>query len=98
MESWCIEYHYAYWASISSLLLYCKGLLSKEWRRANGLKPSQFSRLYDPERYEYTENGSKNRTGGFYRLGIDNKSVPIFRNVHAGECCLVSLLDLRIFE
>ena len=24
-----------------------------------GLKPSQFSRLYDPDRYEYTENGSK---------------------------------------
>ena len=61
-----------------------------------GLKPSQFSRLYDLDRYEYTENGSKNRTGGFYQLGIDNKSVPIFKNVHAGERCLVSLLDLYL--
>ena len=61
-----------------------------------GLKPSQFSRLYDPDRYEYTENGSKNRTGGFYQLGIDNKSVPMFKNVHAGERCLVSLLDLYL--
>ena len=48
-----------------------------------GLKSSQFSHLYDPERYVYTENGSKNRTGGFYELGIDNKSVPIFKNVDA---------------
>ena len=29
VESWCIEYYYAYWASMSSLLLHWKGLLSK---------------------------------------------------------------------
>ena len=44
----------------------------------------------------YTENGSKNRTGGFYQLGIDNKSVPIFKNVDAGERCFVSLLNLYL--
>ena len=54
-----------------------------------GLKPSQFAHLYDPDRYVYTENGSKNRNGGFYQLGIDNKSVPIFENVDAGERCTV---------
>ena len=32
------------------------------------LKPSQFCHLYDPERYVYTENGSKNKNGGFYQL------------------------------
>ena len=44
----------------------------------------------------YTENGSKNKNSGFYQLGIDNKSVPIFENVDAGERHLVSFLDLYL--
>ena len=32
------------------------------------LTPSQFVRLHNPERYLYSENGSKNRNGGFYQL------------------------------
>ena len=44
----------------------------------------------------YTEHGSKNRNGGFYQLGVENKCVPIYRNREAGERCLVYLLDLYI--
>ena len=32
------------------------------------LKPSQFVHGYDPDRYTYTENGSKNHKGGFGTL------------------------------
>ena len=60
------------------------------------LKPSQFTRLYNPERYEYVEHGSKNRNEGFYQLDVENKSVSIFKNNGAGERCLVNLLDLYL--
>ena len=65
----------------------------KEQRK---LKPSQFTRLHNPERYEYTEHGSKNRNGGFYQLQVENKGVSIFKNDAAGERCLVFLLDLYL--
>jgi len=42
------------------------------------LKPSQFSRLKDPDRFVYTEHGSKNRNGGFFQLHVDNKIVEIY--------------------
>ena len=58
-----------------------------------GLKPSQFQRLTNPDRYIYTEHGSKNRNGGFYQLHVENKSVTIFKNEQARERCLVTLLD-----
>ena len=38
----------------------------------------------------------KNRNGGFYQLGIDNKCVPIYQNEQAGERCVFSLLDKYI--
>ena len=60
------------------------------------LKLSQFTRLHNPERYIYTEHGSKNRNGGFYQLHVENKVVPIFKHPEAGCRCLVSLLDLYI--
>lgn len=61
------------------------------------MKLSQFTRCSDPEEhYVYTEYGSKNRNGGFYQLGVENKCVPIYRNREAGERCLVYLLDLYI--
>ena len=62
------------------------------------LKLSQFTRLHNPERYIYTENGSKNRNGGFYQLHIENKVVPIFKNPGAGCRCLVSLLDQKALK
>ena len=58
------------------------------------LKLSQFTHSSDPEEhYVYTEYGSKNRNGGFYQLGVENKCVPIYRNREAGERCLVYLLS-----
>ena len=56
------------------------------------LKPSQ----YNSDRYTYTENGSKNRNGGFYQLQLDNKAVLISKNADAGDCCLISMLDLYL--
>lgn len=47
------------------------------------LKLSQFTQLHNPERYVYTEHGSKNRNGEFYQLHIENKEVPIFKNPEA---------------
>ena len=41
------------------------------------LKLSQFTRLHNPERYMYTEHGSKNRNGGFYQLHVENKLIVI---------------------
>ena len=49
------------------------------------LKPSQFSRLTNPDRYVYTEHGSKNRNGGFFQLHVDNKVVEIHKSEDAGE-------------
>ena len=60
------------------------------------MKPSQFVRCVDPDRYVYTEHGSKNRNGGFYQLHVDNKRVEILKNPEAGRRCLVSLLDLYL--
>lgn len=61
-----------------------------------GLKPSQFKRYYDPDRYLYSEHGSKNRNGGFFQLDVENKNVTIYRSESNGERCLVSLLDLYL--
>ena len=58
------------------------------------LKISQFERFNNPERYVYSEHGSKNRNGGFYQLDIENKNVEIYKNTTDSKRCLVSLLDL----
>ena len=59
-----------------------------------GLKLSQFVRLSNPDRYVYTENGSKNRSGGFTDLRVENKVVPILANGDAGIRCHVKQLDV----
>ena len=46
----------------------------KEHRK---LKVTQFTRYSNPDRFIYADNGSKNRTGGFVDLKIENKIVPI---------------------
>ena len=68
-------------------------------KRRGGAKESQaitISRLRNPERYLYTEHGSKNRNGGFFQLYVGNKSVEIHKNKDAGEQCLVYLLHLYL--
>ena len=46
--------------------------------------------------YTYTENASKNRSGGLAQLHIKNKSVQIHENPEAGDRCHCRLLDLYI--
>ena len=57
------------------------------------LKHSQFKRYSNPDRYIYSEHGSKNHNGGFFQLDVEKKNVSIFRNEEAGKRCLVDLLD-----
>ena len=57
------------------------------------LQLSQIVRLTKPNRYEYTENASKNRSGGLAQLRVVHKKVPIYANPTAGERCHVYLLD-----
>ena len=46
--------------------------------------------------YVYTENVSKNRSGGLAQLHVKNKSVEIHESPEAGDCCHCRLLDLYI--
>ena len=57
-----------------------------------GLKFSQLQRTSNA--YIYTENGSKNRSGGLAQLRVENKVVPSYAVHEAGERCHVALLDL----
>ncbi len=58
------------------------------------LRLSQFKRTENG--YSYTENASKNRSGGLAQLRIKNKTVEIFANAEAGDRCHCRLLDLYI--
>ena len=62
------------------------------------LRLSQFQRYSNPDRYEYTESGSKNNSGGLEDIQAQrrNKIVPIYKNPSAGNRCHVTLLDLYI--
>ena len=61
------------------------------------LKLSQLKRLYNPDRYIYTENGSKNHSGHLKERSIENKTVPIVScYAQVGERCHVYLLDQYI--
>ena len=56
------------------------------------LKISQFKPTVDPDKYTYTENGSKNRSGGMAQLNLQNKVVPINSVPQHWPRCLVHLL------
>lgn len=64
------------------------------------LKISQLERLYDPDRYIYTENCSKNHAGTFDQLHVQSKVVPVYctcsNAATANSRCLVHLLDTYI--
>ena len=66
------------------------------YKEHRNLKISQFIRQSDPDRYICKENGSKNRSGGFTDLRIENKIVPIYTNSEAGIRCHVKQLDLYL--
>lgn len=49
------------------------------------VKVFQIVRCYNPDHYINTENGSKNRSGGFNKSRLQNKTVPICRCSEAGD-------------
>ena len=57
------------------------------------LKPSQFVRSQQPDRYVYTEHGSKNRSGGLGQLNVENKQVTGYATPDNQPRCIVFLLD-----
>ena len=57
------------------------------------LRLSQMQRFHNPDKYVYTENVSKNRSGGIRQLKVENKVVPIFATQAAGTRCHVYILD-----
>ena len=48
--------------------------------------------------YEYTEYGSKNRSGGLKQLKMENKVVVQYEDRNAGERCHVDILDLYFLK
>ena len=58
------------------------------------LKPSQFVRSSDPDRYTYVEQGSKIRSG--FNPKEVNKVVPVYACPDSCPRCLVYLLDLYL--
>lgn len=73
-----------------------KCLCLRGGKEHRALKISQIVRHDDPPRYIYTENGSKNRNGGFNQIRIENKVVPIFPCSEAGVRCYFSILETYI--
>ena len=63
------------------------------------LKISQLQKNISPDgkvRYTYTENSSKNRSGGFNQLDVPHKVVHQYEDPRAGPRCHVFLLDLYL--
>ncbi len=79
-------------ALLNSIFFYNgKGCCLRGGEEHRNLRVSQFQRVEGG--YIYTENASKNRSGGFAQLNIANKSVKIMRCYDAGERCHCYLLD-----
>ena len=70
-----------------------KTLCLRGGQEQRDLKPSQFCRKYDPDRYVYVENGSKNHPGGFGSGEQSNKIVTLYNNQGFEPQCVVYLLD-----
>ena len=79
-------------------VFFCNGLnfLLRGGSEHRGLRLSQLSKNVSPEgrlRYTYTENASKNRSGGVGQLQVSHKVVHQFAHPELGERCHVFLLD-----
>ena len=84
----CDEFEASERSATSSFLLLRGGAEHRN------LKLSQFTKFSD--HYIYTENASKYRQGGLAQLRMENKTVPIYSSVDAGERCHVHILDMYI--
>lgn len=83
--------------SLLYAVFYCNGkkFCLRGGNEHRNLKLSQLKRMCNPDRYIYTEKGSKNRSGS--ERTVDNKTVPIFSCFdEVGERCHVFLLDSYI--
>jgi len=59
-----------------AVFLHWQGLLLEGGEEQRKLKPSQFIRLHNPKRYEYTEHGSKTGMEGFINCKWRTKVFP----------------------
>ena len=86
--------------SLLNAVFYCngKGFCLRGGEEHRGLKLSQLQRLKNPDRYIYTENYSKNRSGTFDQLHIQKKVVPVICTctTTTKSKCHVHILDLYI--
>ena len=73
-----------------------KSLCLRGGKEHRSLKISQIVRQGDPPRYVYTENGSKNKSGGFKQMRVANKVVPVFPCPGAGVRCHFAVLETYI--
>ena len=67
----------------------------------NGEEHRDLKRNSSPDgrvRYTYTENTSKNRSGGFNQLDVPHKVVHQYEDPRAGPRCHVFLLDLYLSQ
>ena len=71
-----------------------KNFCLRWWEEHRQLKLSQLKKFTDPLRCAYTENSSKNRSGGLAQMRVKNKVVPIVAVPEAGTRCHVHVLDL----
>ena len=64
-------------------------------RREGTQVPQNFSvrSIAWPDKYTYTENGSKKRSCGLYECRVENKSVVLMASPAVGNRCHVHLLD-----
>ena len=61
------------------------------------LKISQLTWVSCPqEGYIYTENASKNQSGGFAQLSVEHKVVPVYASTAGPERCHIQILDLYL--
>jgi len=76
-----------------------KNFILRSGEEHRHLKIPQLQRNISPDekvRYTYTENSSKNRSGGFNQLDVPHKVVHQYEDPRAGPRCHVFLLDLYL--
>ena len=78
---------------LSACCMQCSIVMGKfvEQKSIHALKISQFVR--HPDHYIYTENGSKNKSGGLHEVRIANETLPVCACPDLGGRCHVHLLD-----
>lgn len=83
------------WISLRGCNVYIgKVFCLRGWDEQRNRKSSQFVHAEEPNRYIYTEHGSKNRSGGLAKLNIANKQVVGYATPNKKPRCIVFLLDL----